>query len=517
MENSGGVADLVERLRRHAGGVASARREATVVVMCFGAMMSFLQITTSATALSAMQDDLGVGPATLVWIPSAYTLPLAALVLTASTLGNRYGRRRLFVAGALVMIAGSGVLILGGSLGTAVTGELLAGVGGAFILPNSLAILGDAFTDPHRRTEVITMWAASSGIGLAIGPVVAGVLLDHASWHAVFLPTVVLGLATVIGAGVWVPESRGAAGRLDLPGAALGTLALAAPVYAVIEGANAGATSPRVLIAAAVTVLAAVAFVVVEVRSPAPMLELGLFRSRSFVAVLAVAAVALFGFTGIAIVQALFFQRVQGLSALHMGYRLLVLFGSYIVVAALAGRLVRRLGFKAPMAGGLALAGLACLALLTQHPATAFASVWPYFALFGGGCGLVVSPSTAAALVSVAPDRVGAASGIVNTARQLGSVLGSALLGALLAERLTATLPDRLARHDVPPPLRELVTTAVAEGRTGDQALPAGVRAAIGEAFVSGVDATLVVTAAVFIAGAVIVVAFVRNRPHEDN
>ncbi|MEU4235900.1 MFS transporter [Actinoplanes sp. NPDC026619] len=482
----------------------------TVLVMCFGAMMTFLQITTSAAALSAIQDDLLVGPATLVWIPSSYTLPVATFVLTAATLGNRFGRRRLFVAGVVVMMAGSLLLIAGGSLAAAIAGQFVAGVGGALILPNSLAILGDAFPDPHRRTEVITLWAASSGIGLAIGPVVAGALLEITSWHAVFLPTAALGAVTVAGARLWVPESRGPAARLDLPGVVLGTIAVAAPVYAAIEG-------DHLLAAVPVTILAVAGFIVVERRSPAPMLDLRLFRSASFAGVLVVAAIAMFGFTGVAIIEALFFERAQGLSALHMGYRLLVLFGVYIAAAGLAGPLVRHAGFKAPMAAGLVVAAGGCLGLMTQHAGTGFGSAWAYFAVLGAGCGLVVSPSTAAALAGVPAAQVGAASGIVNTIRQLGSVLGSALLGALLARRLLAELPGELAGRAVPAAVGDQVTAAVADGRSGGGQLPPAVRMAIGDAFVSGVNAVLVVTAIVFLLGAVVVLTLVRNRPHEEH
>jgi MFS family permease len=512
----------------------------TVLVMCFGAMMTFLQITTSAAALSAIQDDLLVGPATLVWVPSAYTLPVATFVLTAATLGTRFGRRRLFVAGVLVMMAGSLLLITGGSLTAVLAGQFVAGVGGALILPNSLAILGDAFPDPHRRTEVVTLWAASSGIGLAIGPVVAGALLEVTSWHAVFLPTALLGAITVFGARRWVPSPAGpgshpapgaaaarldgpaaaarldvpgaAAARLDVPGVVLGTVAVAAPVYGAIEGANAGYGSPRILAAFAVAALALAAFVVVEHRRANPMLDLRLFRSASFAGVLVVAAIAMFGFTGVAIIEALFFERAQGLSALDMGYRLLVLFGVYITSAGLAGRLVRHVGFKAPMAAGLVVAAAGCAGLTTQHADTGFAQAWAYFALLGAGCGLVVSPSTAAALVSVPPEQVGAASGVVNTIRQLGSVLGSALLGALLANRLLSALPAELEERGVPAAVRDRVVEGVAEGRSGQ--LPPAVRIAIGDAFVSGVDAVLVVTAVVFLLGAVIVLALIRNRPH---
>jgi MFS family permease len=211
----------------------------TLLAMCLGAMMTFLQITASASALSQIQRDLQVSPGNLVWIPSAYTLLVASLLLSAGTMGNLYGRKRLFGLGAAVMIAGSLTVVFAGDTGLVITGQLVSGLGGALILSNSMAILGATFPDPHRRTEVVTAWAASSGIGVAIGPLIAGVLLEHFSWHAVFLSTVVAGVVTLVVAARWVRESRQPGGRLDT-GLILGTLGIAALVFALIQGGHDG-------------------------------------------------------------------------------------------------------------------------------------------------------------------------------------------------------------------------------------------------------------------------------------
>lgn len=341
-------------------------RPVTLIAMCLGAMITFLQITATVSALTTIQRDLGVDPTTLVWIPSAYTLMVASVVLSAATLGSRYGRKRMFGAGVVAMILGAAVVAGAPSVAWVIVGQLVAGLGGALILPNSLAILGATFTDPHRRTEVITAWSAASGIGLAIGPLIAGFLLRHYQWHSVYLSTIALGLITLVVAVVGVAESRPSAARLDVPGLLLGTVAIAAAVYALIQGGKVGHTNPVVSAAWVVAAVALVAFVLVELRTSAPMLDVRLFRSASFSAVMVVGAVSLFGFTGVAILLVLFHERAQALSPLDTGWRMLVLFGAYVLVAFGAGRAIRRTGFKAPLTLGLVLGAVASFALANQ-------------------------------------------------------------------------------------------------------------------------------------------------------
>ncbi|MDH6463810.1 MFS family permease [Micromonospora sp. A200] len=487
---------------------------ATLVAMCLGAMVTFLHLTATVSALTTIQRDLRVDPTSLVWIPSAYTLMLAGLVLSAATLGSRYGRKRMFSAGVAAMMAGAAVVALATAPGWVIAGQLVAGAGGALILSNSLAILGVTFTDPHRRTEVITAWAAASGVGLSVGPLIAGALLAHVHWHGVFLSTVVLGLLALAVTTRWVAESRQPTSRVDLPGLLLGTLAVAAAVYALIEGGRQGYTSPTVAAGWLTAGAALVAFVVVELRTAAPMLDVRLFRSPSFSAVMLVAAVSLFGFTGVSILLVLFHERAQALSPLDTGWRMLVLFGLYAVTAFAAGQAIRRTGFKAPLTLGLLLGGLASLGLSTHTPGTPFSQSWPLLALFGAACGLVAAPATAAALASVAPAQASMAAAAVNTARQFGAVMGASLLGTLLSTTLIADLPGRLAAHGVPESTRTAVQAAVRAG-TSDTATPPGpVRQALAESLNAGVQAGLRVNGVVFLAAAVLALAVVRNRPH---
>lgn len=485
----------------------------TLTAMCLGAMTIFLLVTASATALSAIQDDLHVSPTGLVWIPSSYTLLVASLVLGAGTLGNRFGRKRMFVLGAAVLMAGSLTSFFAHATGAVIVGQLVGGIGGAFILPNSLAILGASFPDPHRRTEVVTAWAAASGVGLALGPVVAGVLLNHFSWHAVFLSSTALGAVTIALSLRAVPESRQAGVRLDVPGQILAVAGIGSLVYALIQGGRDGYTSGRIVAAWVVAAVALIAFVLVERRAPAPMLDMALFRSRSFSAVMFIAAVSLFGFTGVSILAVLYYERVQRLSALNTAWRLLPMFAVYVVVAYATGRIVRRTGFKLPLTAGLVLGAAAVFGLVSQDATTPYSQVWWLYGLFGAGCGLSAAPSTAAALVSVTRGQAGMAAGAVNAFRQVGSVMGVSLLGTLLTRRLNSRLPDALAAHHVPLAVRPAVEAAVATGKAPEGA-PGTVISAVGDAFVSGVHAGLILTGVVFLVGALAALLAVHSRPH---
>jgi DHA2 family methylenomycin A resistance protein-like MFS transporter/DHA2 family multidrug resistance protein-like MFS transporter len=226
-----------------------------------------------------------------------------------------------------------------------------------------------------------------------------------------------------------------------------------------------------------------------------------------------VAAVSLFGFTGVSILSVLFYERVQRLSALDVGWRLLALFGTYVVVAYAAGRLIRRTGFKLPLTLGFVLGAAATAGLATMGPGTPYSRVWWLYALFGAASGMVAAPSTAAALVSVSHERAGMASGAVNAFRQVGSVTGSSLLGALLAGRLRSQLPDRLEAHHVPRAAWPAIEHAVSSGRS-DGAAPPNVTAAVGDAFTSGVHTGMAVIAVVFLCAALASALLVRNRPH---
>ncbi|MDX6548463.1 MAG: hypothetical protein QOG33_2013 [Gaiellales bacterium] len=501
---------------RPAGPAAHAsRRWLSLVAVCLGMMMTFLNITATIAALSAIQADLHTSTTTLVWITSSYTLVVASLVLSAGTIGDLLGRRTVFMLGAAILALGSLTAFLAGNASALIAGQAAMGIGGAMILPNSLAIVGSTFRDPHERTEAIGIWAACSGLGLAIGPISAGVLLRHFTWHSVFLVNVAVAVIVLVATPLLVVNSRQPGRSLDIPGLALATMSIASITYAVIEGAHRGYTSGLILLAAATFVLTLVLFITLELRHHDPMMDIRLFRSASFSTVMAIAASSLFGFTGVALMMVLFFQKAQGLSALATGSRLLPMMGVYVVVSSIAARVVRRVGFKITLTAGLALTAAGAAQLLGIEPSSSFNSIWPGLAVFGLGSGLLLAPSTAAAVISVPHQRGGMASATVNMFRQLGGVLGASVLGSIFTTHFAATLPTNLASRSVPATVASEVISAASTGTAGavPGALGVNISAAVGHALSGAVHDGLLVAVLVAFVTAVPAAVFVRTRP----
>ncbi|MEV4603319.1 MFS transporter [Amycolatopsis sp. NPDC049253] len=499
---------------RPAAGVPAQGRWWALAVVCLGVMMAFVNVSSMISALPAIQSDLHTSSAQLVWVSSAYTLAVVSLVLTAGTLGDLVGRRAVFLAGVVVFAASSALAFSSGSAGLLITAQALMGVGGAAILPASLSIVSHSFTDPRERTSAISVWASCSGLGLAIGPPVAGILLDHSSWHAVFLTNVVLGVVAIALTPVLVPESKHPTRRLDPAGVGLGTIVVASATYAIIEGGSIGYAAAQIIAVYVVFAVSLVAFVRVELRHYDPMLDLRLFRSPSFAAVMGVATTTMFGFVGISLVSVLYLERVQRLGALATGVRMLVMFGTYIVVSAVAARLVRRIGFVTMLTGGLVLMGAGALLLLMAGPAQGFGQVWPGLLVVGVGSGLLVAPSTAAAVNSVPAQQAGMASAAVNMFRQLGSVLGPSVLGTIVTTEFPRNLSDRLLDARVPAGVtRQIVDGASHGGSTAG--VPAGLKTtvtnSVASAFTGAVHLGLLVGGIVLVAMAIPTVAFVRH------
>ena len=412
--------------------VTISHRWAGLVVVCLGMMMTFLNITQSTAVLGPLRQDLHVGSAEFVWVASTYTMVVASLVLSAGTLGDILGRRAVFAAGTAAMGAGSLVVFLAGGPAGVIAGQAIMGIGGAVVLPNSLAIVTHAFTEAHERTTAVSIWVAISGVGLAIGPLSAGVLLEAFSWHSVFLTNVVLAVAVLALTPAFVPDSRHPGRRLDAPGLLLAIAAIGALNYAVIEGGHRAFTAGSVLAAFALAGVATLAFVAVEARSRRAMLRLRLFRIPSFSTANAVGFAGQYAFVGIALAQVLYFEGVRGDSILAMGVHLMPMMVGYVLVSSLAARIVRRAGFRATIATGLLLTAVAMGALAAQTATSPYAQIAVVLTLFGTGAGLLLPASTATAVVSVPHQEGGMASATVNMFRQVGGALGASITGTIL-------------------------------------------------------------------------------------
>jgi EmrB/QacA subfamily drug resistance transporter len=488
--------------------------------VCLGVMMTFVNVTSTISSLSAIQADLHTSTTTLVWVTSAYSLAVAGLTLSAGTLGDLVGRRTIFLVGTAVLGIGSLACFAAQDAGLVIAGEAIMGAGGAMVLPNSLTVVSTSFADTHRRTEAISIWAGFSGVGLAAGPLIAGVLLGHFSWHSVFLVNAALAVLVLAIAPLFVVNSRHAGRRLDVPGLVLATVAVVALTYAVIEGGHAGYTSSHILIAAGVFLLALAGFILVELRSADPMLELRLFRSVSFSATMAVGMAAMFGFGGLPLVMVLYIQRVQNASSLQTGWRLVPMFVVYVAVSAIAGRLAARVGFKILLVTGLVVTAIGALLLLAVPAATSSGWIWPGIVVFGLGEGLVLAPTTAAAIGSVIPQRAGMASAAINMFRQFGNVLGASVIGTLLTSHFADLLPGRLATAHLSHPLAAQVAVAATDGTpapatAGTQAGVIG--GVLARAFTDSVHLAMAVIAIVLAVVAMLAVVFIPGRARHES
>ncbi|HEV8424712.1 MAG TPA: MFS transporter [Actinomycetes bacterium] len=487
----------------------------TLGACCFGLFMVMLDNTVVNVALPSIQRELGAGVSGLQLVLDAYILVFATLLLTAGSLGDRFGRRRVFRAGLVVFVASSALCGLAPTLAALVGGRALQAVGGAALLPSSLAILTAAFPDPRERVQAIGLWSGVSAMALAAGPVVGGLLTDGLGWRWVFYVNLPVGVTAFLVAGRVMAESRNPdARRLDLPGLLLGSLGLGGVTLGLIEGNQRGWGSAVIvsLLAAGAACLAA--FVVVESRRRWPMLSLRFFRDAVFSTANLVVLLAGFALLGFVFFNTLYFQAVQGWSPLQAGLRTLPNTLAVVVTAPLAGRLASRFGYRVPVVAGLLLAAAALWLLTGIQVGTSYAALWWKLALLGAGLGLSISPATAAGVAAMPGTQAGVASAVITTSRQVGGALGVAVLGAVAAARSSAVLPVRLAAAGVPGPVREQVETAAGQGlgASSGPAAAGAAREAVAAAFVTGVHTSYLVAGVALAAGAVAALLFLRPR-----
>ncbi len=491
----------------------------TLGACCFGLFMVMLDNTIVNVALPSIQRDLGAGVAGLQLVVDAYVLVFASLLLTAGSLGDRFGRRRVFRAGLVVFTASSALCGLAPSLAALVGGRALQAVGSAALLPSTLAILTATFPDPRERVQAIGLWSGASAMALAAGPVLGGLLTDALGWRWVFYVNVPVGVAAFLVAGRVIAESRNLpARRLDLPGLLLGSAGLGAVTFALIEGNQRGWGSPEILALLAFGAAALPAFLLVEARRREPMLALHVFRDPAFSSANAVMLVVGFATLGFVFFNTLYFQAVQGWSPFQAGLRSLPNTLAVVVTAPLAGRLASRYGYRLPVVAGLLLGAAALLLLSGIQVGTPYGTLWWKLAMLGSGFGLASAPAVAAAVTTMPGAQAGVASAVANSGRQVGGALGVAVLGAVATARFTAVLPDRLAAAGLPAPLSDRIRAAA--GEAVGAAAPGGTagaaaRHAVASAFVTGIHAAYLLAGLALAAGAVVALGFLRPRPPE--
>ena len=406
----------------------------TLAIVSVALFMVTLDNLVVTNALVSIREDLGASLEQLEWTVNAYTLSYAVFLLTAAALGDRLGRRRVFVAGIAIFAVASALAAVAPSTDALIAARALQGLGGAVITPLSLTLLSDAFA-AEKRGLALGIWSGVSGLGVALGPVVGGAVVEGFSWQWIFWLNVPIGLALAPAALSMLRESRGPNATLDLPGVALASAGLLGVVFGIVRAGELGWTSTTVVASIAGGAVLLAAFVAWELRTESPILPMRFFRNRAFAATNGVSLAMFFGTFGSVFLLAQFFQVVQGYSPLEAGLRTLPWTAMPIFVAPVAGILSDRIGSRPLMAAGLALqaAGLAWIAVVTT-PTMAYALVVPGFVMAGAGMALVFAPAANAVLSAVRPEEAGQASGATNTVREIGGVLGVAVLATVFTK-----------------------------------------------------------------------------------
>ncbi|MFJ9948767.1 MFS transporter [Kitasatospora sp. NPDC091207] len=396
-----------------------------------GSSMAMLDGTVVNVALPRIGTDLGAPLAALQWTLNAYLLTLAGLILLGGALGDRYGRRRVFLIGVLWFAAASAACAAAPTIEVLIAARAVQGIGGALLTPGSLAMLQAVF-HPDDRSAAVGLWSGLGGVSAAIGPFLGGWLVDGPGWRWIFLLNVPLAVLVIAVASRHVPESRdeSATGRFDALGAALAALALGSVTYALT--AAGGGLSPEVWLAGAAGLLLGTAFVVVERRVPEPMLPLGLFSSRLFTAVNLVTLCVYAAFSGVFFLLVVQLQIVSGFSPLVSGLALVPITVLMLALSARAGRLGKRIGPRLPLTVGPLICATGVLLMLRIGPdASYWTDVLPAVTVMGCGMVLLVAPLTATVLAAVEVRHAGIASGVNNAAARAAGLLAVAALPAL--------------------------------------------------------------------------------------
>jgi len=405
----------------------------TFVVTSIALFMVTLDNLVVSTALPVIRVDLGANIESLQWTVNAYTLAYAVFLLTGAALGDRFGRRRMFILGVALFASASAAAALAPSVSALIVARAIQGLGAAFVTPLSLTLLSDAVPE-HRRGLAIGAWSGVAGLGVALGPVIGGAIVDGLSWHWIFWVNVPIALVMLPLAWRVLAESRGPNSALDPRGLVLAGTGLLGLTYGIVRADALGWTSPIVLGGIAGGLVLLGLFLFWEGRAPQPMLPLRFFRNRTFSATNVVSFSMFFGVFGSIFFLSQFFQTVEGLTPLQSGIRILPWTVMPIFIAPIAGILSDRIGARPLMATGLALQAFAISWLAAvSEVGVAYTTLLPAFVAGGAGMALVFAPSANAVLGSVKPSEVGQASGATNTVRELGGVLGVAVLATVFS------------------------------------------------------------------------------------
>ncbi len=448
------------------------RRWMTLLVLCLALLVTMLANTSLSVALPLLSRDLGSSTADQQWFSNAYALVFAGLLFTTSALADRYGRKRMLQAGLVLFGAVSlYVWLFVSSSAELIFARGLLGLGGAMIMPVTLSILTGVFPS-GERTQAVGIWAGVSGAGSALGPVLAGGLIQYFSWESVFAINVPVVVLAVLAGIRYVPAHsgrRGGHGGLDIPGALLSTAGITLVVYALISAQHVGWTAPRTLVMVAVGLLLVAAFVAWERRAADPMLDVRLFRSSGFSASALALTLVFFAMIGVFFALSQTLQVVYGYTPLQASTAMLPMSIMMMIVAPQVARIVGRFGPRATISTGLLLAALGLAGLSTLTVASGYWHLLVPLVATATGMSLAMAPATDQLMAHVPRERAGMGSATNDVTREVGASLGVAILGSVLSSNYAAALKDSLA--GLPAAVREAATASLPGGMQAAAAL----------------------------------------------
>lgn len=484
----------------------------TLVAVSLGVVMVGLDASVVAIANPRIAVDLHASLSDLQWITDAYMLALASLLIFGGKLGDRFGRRAMFFVGVLGFAATSVGIGLVGTVAGVIALRTLQGMFGALLMPATLAIVRASFGEDKLNTAV-GIWGAASGVSIAAGPIVGGLLVEHVSWESVFYINAPIAAAALALGALAVVESRSdGEHRLDTAGIVTLSAGLFLVVFGLIKAQNWGwlATPTLAVIAAGLATLAV--FVLIELRTPDPLLPMRLFANRALSIGTAVVVIDFFALFGAVFFISLYLQNVQGFSPVETGIRTLPLSAALMVTAPLSGVLTERFGPRPAMVVGLAAVAVGLFSLTWLRVDSGYAALWPAFVLLGAGIGLVLTASSDAIIGNAGVDDAGVAGGLQSTGVQLGGVLGTTILGSVVSSRVGSVLLDELTGAGTPGPVAAKLTAGkelVAQGvAPTTPAMPGPLAQAVVQgshnAFMAGLHTSMLVAAAAAAVGAVL-------------
>lgn len=410
--------------------VGHPQRNAILAVMCLSLIVIVLDNSILNVAIPTISKTLGASDKDILWILDAYTLVFAGLLLTAGTLGDKFGRRRSLQIGLLLFGAASILGSLADSSMQLIIARGLMGIGGAAIMPATLSIITNVFP-PKERGRAIGLWAAFAGVGAAIGPLTGGFLLEHFWWGSVFLVNVPFVIFAVVANKILVPESYDEnAPRIDLVGAILSIIGLSTLLYAIIVGAEDGYTNSTILAVFAVAIVSTISFFVWESKTKDPMLQLSFFKDKRFSSGALSITLIFFAMFGMSLLLTQYLQLVLGYTPLQSGVRFIPFALAMFVTAPSSAKISQKIGTKFTVITGLVLVMIALLAMSTLQDGDSYAHVVWMFILMASGMGLTMAPSTSAIMNSLPREKAGVGSAMNDTTRMVGGALGLAIIGS---------------------------------------------------------------------------------------